>query len=216
MSAYSELMTDVRRIVVIGGSAGAIEGLTRLIGDLPKRLDAAIFVVVHMPVADSRLPAILGRKTRLIVKAASDGEPILGNRIYVAPPDYHLLIEPGRIKLSSGPKGHGHRPAINPLFLSAARAYGPRVVGIILSGMLDDGSLGLRVVRRQGGITMAQDPQEALFRQMPQNAIEAAHPRHIGTVSELASLVVSNTRQATEGREAIPLNRASKASAKAG
>ena len=141
-------MTEAREIVVIGASAGGIDALTRLVARLPDELEAAVFVVVHIPAEESMLPAILGRETALIVKAAEDGEPILCNRIYVAPPDCHLLIEPGRIRLSGGPKESGHRPAIDPLFRSAASAYRERVLGVILSGTLDDGSVGLRFPSR--------------------------------------------------------------------
>src|SRR5207248_3011070 len=177
---------EAREIVVIGASAGGIDALTRLVARLPDELEAAVFVVVHIPAEESMLPAILGRETALIVKAAEDGEPILCNRIYVAPPDCHLLIEPGRIRLSGGPKESGHRPAIDPLFRSAARAYRERVLGVILSGTLDDGSVGLRMIRRHGGSAIAQDPREALFRQMPENATATAKPQHVGPVTDHA------------------------------
>jgi two-component system chemotaxis response regulator CheB len=193
-------MAEPRDIVVIGGSAGAIEALTELVVALPAELDAAVFVVVHtIPIGDSRLPDILSRRGPLRAAVAVDGEPVVCDRIYVAPPDAHLLIEPGRVRLNMGPRESGHRPAIDPLFRTAATAYGSRVVGVILSGMMDDGSAGLRDIRRHGGSAIVQDPKEALFPQMPQNAIEIATPQHVAPVGEIAQLIVSHTRRSENG-----------------
>jgi two-component system chemotaxis response regulator CheB len=195
-------MAEPRDIVVIGGSAGAIEALTSLVVGLPAELDAAIFVVVHtIPVGESRLPEILSRRGPMPATVASDGEPIVCGRIYVAPADAHTLIEPGRVRLSMGPRESGHRPAIDPLFRTAANTYGSRVVGIILSGMLDDGSAGLREIRRRGGSAIVQDPKQAMFPQMPQNAIEVATPQHVASVSEIAQLIVSHARRPEYGGE---------------
>ncbi|HET9848108.1 MAG TPA: chemotaxis protein CheB [Candidatus Dormibacteraeota bacterium] len=195
-------MAEPKDIVVIGGSAGAIEALTKLVGRLPPDLHAAVFVVVHtFPVGDSMLPAILSRGSTLTAQIPKDGDPIECDRIYVAPKDCHLLIEGGRIKLSSGPKESGHRPAIDPLFRSAARAFGQRVVGIVLSGTLDDGSAGLRLIRRHGGTAIVQDPREALFPQMPLNAIDAAHPQHVAPIVEIAQLIASHTAPKRKGGE---------------
>ena len=186
-------MTQARDIVAIGGSAGAIEALTDLLGRLPDDLGAAFLVVIHtFPVAESLLPQVLSRRSRMDAGVAVEGEPILCDRIYVAPPDCHLLVEPGRIRLSSGPKESGHRPAIDPLFRSAARSYGERMIAVVLSGTLDDGSTGLRLVRRQGGTAIVQDPAEALFSQMPRNAIENAQPHHVAGLAGIASLIVSH------------------------
>jgi two-component system chemotaxis response regulator CheB len=196
-------MAEPRDIVVIGGSAGAIEGLSKLVRNLPGELDAAIFIVVHtFPIGDdSLLPSILSKKGALSARVARDGEPIECDRIYVAPRDCHMLIEPGRVKLNSGPKESGHRPAIDPLFRSAALAYGERVVGVILSGTLDDGSRGLQVIRRRGGSAIVQDPREALFPQMPRNAIEAARPQHVAPVEEIARLIATHTGGMKKGGE---------------
>jgi two-component system chemotaxis response regulator CheB len=193
-------MAEPRKIVVMGGSAGSIEALTELVVHLPAELDAAIFIVVHtIPVGDSRLPEILSRRGPLRASVASDGGPIICDRIYVAPPDAHLLIEMGRVRLSAAPKESGHRPAIDPLFRTAASAYGSRVVGVILSGMLDDGSAGLRDIRRHGGTAIVQDPKQALFPQMPQNAIEIATPHHVGSVSEIARLIATHPGRLKQG-----------------
>jgi two-component system chemotaxis response regulator CheB len=192
-------MAEPRDIVVIGGSAGAIEALISLVVMLPAELDAAIFVVVHtLPVGESRLPEILSRRGPLRAAVAIDGEPIACGRIYVAAPDAHLLIEPGRVRLRMGPKESGHRPAIDPLFHTAASAYRSRVVGVILSGMLDDGSAGLREIRRYGGSAIVQDPKEALFPQMPNNAIEIGTPQHVAPVAEIARLIVSHVGRPTQ------------------
>jgi two-component system chemotaxis response regulator CheB len=196
-------VTEPRDIVVMGGSAGAIEPLRSLVSQLPAGLDAAIFVTVHThPVGDSLLPKILSRGGALNAAVAVDGEPIIGGRVYVAPPNLHMLVEPGRIKLSDSPKENGHRPAIDPLFRSAARAYAARVIGVVLSGTLDDGSVGLRLIRHEGGTAIVQQPEEALFPQMPRNAIEVAHPQHVGSVVEIARLIV--THAGTVGARDVP------------
>ena len=195
-------MTEPRDVVVIGGSAGAIESLSALVSHLPAELDAAIFVTIHtLPIADGLLPKILNRHGALGAAVGVDGAPILCGRVYVAPPDLHLLIEPGRIRLSAGPKENGHRPAIDPLFCSAARSYEDRVIGVVLSGTLDDGSMGLRVIRQHGGTAIVQDPEEALFPQMPRNAIEIGHPHHVAPVVDIARLIVTHTGATPTGEQ---------------
>ena len=197
-------MGEPRDIIVIGGSAGAIESLSELVSQLPAQLDAAIFVVIHTyPLGDSFLPAILTRRGPLTAAVATDGEPIVCDRIYVAPPDRHLLVERGRVRLSRGPKEGGHRPAIDPLFRSAASAYQQRVIGVILSGTLDDGSRGLRFIRRQGGTAIVQDPREALFPQMPENAIWSARPQHVAPLAEVARLIASHGRKPGTGEPSV-------------
>jgi two-component system, chemotaxis family, protein-glutamate methylesterase/glutaminase len=200
-------VSEPRDIIVVGGSAGAIESLSKLVSQLPAQLDAAIFVVIHTyPLGDSLLPAILTRRGSLRAAVATDGEPIVCDRIYVAPPDCHLTVERGRVRLSRGPKEGGHRPAIDPLFRSAASAYQQRVIGIILSGTLDDGSSGLRCIRRQGGTAIVQEPKEAMFPQMPENAIWSARPQHVAPVAEVARLIASHAGKpgtATEASIAI-------------
>ena len=159
-------------IVVIGASAGGIEALRELVSELPADLPAALFVVVHIqPYAVSRLPEILSRAGALPATHASNGEPIQPGHIYVAPPDRHLLVRQGRIALSRGPRENHSRPAIDPLFRSAARAYGSRVIGVVLSGALYDGSMGLLVVKTRGGMAIVQDPREAAVDSMPRSAL---------------------------------------------
>ena len=199
---YSENVIASRDVVVIGGSAGAIESLSALVSHLPAELDAAIFVTIHtLPNADGLLPKILSRHGALGAAVAVEGEPILCGRVYVAPPDLHLVVEPGRVMLSGGPKENRHRPSIDALFCSAARSYQDRVIGVVLSGALDDGSVGLRVIREHGGSAIVQDPAEALFPQMPRNAIEIGHPQHVASVADIARLIVTHTGATSIGEQ---------------
>lgn len=177
-------------IVVIGTSAGGVETLTRLMPDLPADLPAAIFIVLHLPTnATSALPNILRRYTKLPVLHPSNGEPIKPGHIYVAPPDQHLIVRYGHIHLTRGPKENGHRPAIDPLFRTAARSYGQRVIGVVLSGTLDDGTAGLLAIKMRGGLAVVQDPDDALYSGMPLNAIENAGVDHIVPLSQLGVLM---------------------------
>jgi two-component system chemotaxis response regulator CheB len=133
-----------RDIIVIGASVGGIEALRAIAGGLPKDLPAAVFVVLHTsPEAPGILADILDRAGALPASFAADGERLLPGRIYVAPPDKHLVVEPNRVRLTRGPKENRFRPAVDPLFRSAAQVYGPRVIGVILTGYLDDGTAGL-------------------------------------------------------------------------
>ncbi|HEU5226534.1 MAG TPA: chemotaxis protein CheB [Ktedonobacteraceae bacterium] len=159
-------------IIVVGASAGGVEALMKLVRDLPGNLPAAVFVVLHIP-AESRslLPEILSHASPLPASHPENGAKIESGHIYVAPPDQHLLIEKGVIRVTRGPRENRHRPAIDPLFRSAALAYGPRVVGVILTGGLDDGTAGLLAIKRQRGIAIVQDPQDALYPSMPQSAL---------------------------------------------
>jgi two-component system chemotaxis response regulator CheB len=159
-------------IIVIGASADGLTPLKDLLRLLPRDLAASIFAVLHTgPTGGQLLPSVLQRAAGLPVVAAHDGEAILPGRVYVSPPDRHLLVHRDRIGVVRGPRENGFRPAIDPLFRSAASAYGPRVVGIVLSGMLDDGAWGAHEVVRQGGVGMAQDPLDATFPDMPRAAL---------------------------------------------
>jgi two-component system chemotaxis response regulator CheB len=179
-----------RRIVVIGGSAGAIEGLRRIASALPDDLPAAVFAAVHVSsTGGSALPELLGRISRLRVFRAASEMPIEAGHFYVGPPDRHLLVGRRLVHLSQGPKENGHRPAVDALFRSAARNHGRRVIGVVLSGMLDDGALGLAVIREEGGIGVVEDPNTAAFADMPQNAIQLAKPEHVVPVDEMAEMI---------------------------
>jgi two-component system, chemotaxis family, protein-glutamate methylesterase/glutaminase len=179
-----------RELVAIGASAGGVEALNTLVSRLPPELPAALLVAVHvLPTGPSMLPAILSRAGKLRATAATHGERIERARIYVAPPDHHLLVYDTQTHLSHGPRENGHRPALDPLFRSAARAYGRRAVGIVLSGTLDDGSAGLQMMRDHGATTVAQDPADALYAGMPKSAIASGAVQHVVAIAEMADLI---------------------------
>jgi two-component system chemotaxis response regulator CheB len=160
-----------RDIITIGASGGGVEALSRLCAGLPPDLPAAVFVVLHIGSRSSTLPRILSSSGPLRARHPEDGEPILPSRIYVAPPDRHLLLEQDCIRLSHGAKENYTRPAIDPLFRSAALAHGSRVVGVVLTGHLDDGTAGLQAIKRRGGLAMVQHPDEAEAKGMPLSAL---------------------------------------------
>ena len=160
-------------IVVLGASAGGVEALVKFVSGLPADLPAAIFLVLHVPPqSPSRLPTILSRAGQLPALHPTDDTRIEYGNIYIAPPDHHMMLEQGRIRIVRGPKENRHRPAVDPLFRSAASIYGPRVIGVVLTGALDDGTAGLLAIKRQGGIAIVQDPTDAVYSSMPQNALE--------------------------------------------
>ena len=161
-------------VLVIGGSAGGIDALVELVAQLPRDLPACVLVTVHIGSnARSKLPGILARSGPLPAAHARHGEPLQRGRIYVAPPDLHLLAADGGARLSSGPRVNRHRPAIDVMFASAARWAGPRVAAVVLSGLLDDGAIGSALVARAGGRVVVQDPADALFDSMPRSALVA-------------------------------------------
>jgi two-component system chemotaxis response regulator CheB len=179
-----------RRIVVIGGSAGSLESLKQIVSELPPDLPAAVFVAVHVAAtARSTLAPLLQRRGRIKIEWAIDEAPIEPEHIYVSRPDRHLLVGRSRMHLGLGPRENGHRPAIDALFRSAARNHGPRVIGVVLSGLLDDGTLGLAVIREEGGIGVVEDPGTAAFSAMPQHAIEFAKPEYVVPAVEVGALL---------------------------
>jgi two-component system, chemotaxis family, protein-glutamate methylesterase/glutaminase len=181
-------------IVVVGASVGGIEALRTIAGGLPKDFPAAVFVVLHTaPEAPGVLAEILDRAGALPAAYAVDGERVEPGRLYVAPPDRHLVIEPNRVRLTRGPKENRFRPAVDPLFRSAAQVYGPRVIGVILTGHLDDGTAGLWAVKQLGGTTVVQDPHEALAPSMPASALNQVRVDHCLSVAEIAPLLVRLT-----------------------
>jgi two-component system chemotaxis response regulator CheB len=191
-----------RDVVVIGFSAGGIEAMMRLAADLPRDLPAAVFVVHHFPANSvSALPDILSRAGPVPAKHAVDDEHIRPGKIYVAPPDRHMLIVENRIHLTRGPRENGHRPAVDPLFRTAARWFGPRVIGVLLSGSLDDGTVGLIAVKRHGGLTVVQDPEEALYAGMAESAIEDVGVDLVLPVQEIAQLLTRITREPVASNE---------------
>ena len=199
-----------RDIVVVGGSAGSLESLRSLLARLPADLPASLLVVVHIPSqGGSILPQILAGAGPLRALHPADGDAIEHGKVYVAPSDHHMLVEDGSIKVTRGPRENRHRPAIDPLFRTAARYYGRRVVGIVLSGLLDDGAAGLMAVRMRGGLAVVQDPAEAIYPEMPARAIQYSGADCILRVEDIAKLLVKVTqeqpqRQSYIAEEAMP------------
>jgi two-component system chemotaxis response regulator CheB len=181
-------------IIVVGASAGGVEALSALVAGLPPTLPAAMLVVMHIPpYLKSDLPRILSRHSKLPAVHPESGQHIEHGRIYVAPPDHHLLVDDARIQLWRGPKENHHRPAINALFRSAAVSFGNRVIGVILTGVLDDGTTGLWWVKRFGGIAIVQHPEDAIFGAMPRNALQHVLVDHVVRLLEIGALLVKLT-----------------------
>ena len=179
-----------RDLVVVGASAGGVEALRVLLGNLPPGFPAALLVVLHVPpTGRSALPEILGRACPLPVRRAESGAALRLGTVTVAVPDHHLLVVGDRLLLSRGPRENGHRPAVDVLFRTAARAAGPRVVAVVLSGALDDGTAGMIAVHERGGVGVAQEPEDALYPSMPAHAIEVASADHVVPVAKMGAVL---------------------------
>ncbi len=164
----------------------------RLVSELPKNFPAPLFIVWHLsPNSPGILPDILTRNGKLPAKNAENWEKVKPGQIYVAPPDFHLMLEDGHVRLTKGPKENRFRPAVDPLFRSAAQWYGTNVIGVILSGNLDDGTAGLFAVKERGGITVVQDPEDALFPSMPLSALQHVEVDHQVRLADLAPLLTT-------------------------
>lgn len=173
-------------IIVVGGSAGALGILLQIVRDFPENFPTSIFIVLHVsPDAPSHLDEILNRSAPLFAAFAKDEEKIVASRIYIAPPDHHLLLHDGTIHLTRDPRENRSRPAIDPLFRSAAKSYGRRVIALLLSGFRDDGVQGLQVVSQSGGTVIVLKPEDTPFPEMPENAIQYDHPDYVLSPSEI-------------------------------
>jgi two-component system chemotaxis response regulator CheB len=178
---------EQRDVIVIGASAGGVDALQELVRGLPPEFPAAVLVVLHVAsTGTSVLPQILSRQGPLPAGFAVDHEVLRRGQIYVAPADYHMLVHNGHLRLTQGPRENGHRPAVDPLFRSAARAAGGRCIGVILSGLLDDGASGLRFIKAHGGAAVVQDPEDALFPSMPKAAMATVRVDRVAPAKGLA------------------------------
>lgn len=193
-------------IVVIGASAGGVEVLKQLVSGFPADLPAAVLIVLHVsPHGTSVLPHILTRAGKLRAEHPQDGQALERGRIYIAPPDQHLLVRRGYLSLSRGPRENGHRPAVDTLFRSAARTYGSRVIGVVLSGALDDGTAGLQSIKARGGLAVCQEPGDALYASMPQSALEAVDVDYSVPVAALADLLVRLVHEPAAMEGVLPM-----------
>jgi two-component system chemotaxis response regulator CheB len=196
-----------RDIVVIGGSAGSIEAVREVVRGLPVDFPAAVFVVVHFPGSvSSTLPRILSRAGPLLAAHARDGELITPGRIYVAPPDCHLHLSDGHIRLTRGPKENGHRPAIDSLFRTAAHGYGRRVIGVILSGNLNDGTAGLLTIKQHDGIAIVQSLETAMYPGMPRSAIDHVAVDHVAAPEEIPALLSELALEPVPHLKVVPMS----------
>jgi two-component system, chemotaxis family, protein-glutamate methylesterase/glutaminase len=194
-----------RDIVVIGASAGGMAAIEKVVAGLPRDLPAAVFVVWHLaPGVKSVLPNVLMRAGPLPAGNPKDGDPIEPGRIYVGPNDHHMLIEKGYIRVARGPKENRFRPAVDPLFRSAAYVYGTRVIGVVLSGALDDGTAGLWAIKMRGGTAIVQDPADAAHRSMPLNALENVDVDHRLPAAEIGPLLGRLTREPAPAELPMP------------
>jgi two-component system, chemotaxis family, protein-glutamate methylesterase/glutaminase len=182
------------RVIVIGASAGAVDVLLRLARELPRDTPARVLVALHIGTNRSLLPELLSSQGGLPAHHGRDGEPLLAGRIYVAPPDRHMLIERDQLRLTRGAKEHHARPAVDPLFRSAARWHGPSTVGVVLSGRLDDGTAGLQAIKQCGGIAVVQEPGDASEPSMPRSALQHVPIDHCVDAAQLAGLLSALAR----------------------
>lgn len=204
-------------VITIGASAGGVEVLLSLVSELPADLPASLFIALHStPGFPSALPEILSERGPLRATHPVHDEPIARGHIYIAPPDNHLLLRPGFMEVVRGPRENGHRPAVDALFRTASWAYGPRVIGVVLSGYQDCGTAGLMSIKARGGVAVVQEPDSAAARDMPESAISrvdvdlVVDPRELPSVltrlatssidTESPGLVTATTLDQLEGR----------------
>jgi two-component system chemotaxis response regulator CheB len=196
-----------RNIIVLGASAGGLKALRWIVSRLPANLDAALFVCVHVaPDRPSHLPQILSKAGPMRASHPADGEEIRTSRVYVAPPDNHLLVNERNVRVVRGPQENRYRPAIDALFRSAALAHGTRVIGVVLSGQLDDGTVGLQAVKKCGGVAVVQDPNDAEYSSMPLSALRYVKADHCVSLEALPEVLMRLVHERPSTRKAAAPN----------
>lgn len=196
-------------IVVIGTSAGGLKALSAVLGVLPADIDAAVFVVQHLAAdRESYLPKLLQDVSDLPVSSPANDEPFHAGRVYVAKPDHHLLLNGDRVRVFRGPQENRFRPSIDALFRSAARSHGSRVIGMVLTGYLDDGTVGLQTIKKRGGITVVQDPKEAEHPSMPRTALRYAKVDHTVPIADAGALLIRLVAEPRPAQEDFPMTAA--------
>ena len=195
-----------RNIIVVGAAAGGLEALDRLIGQLPTDLPASIFIVQHMDPHNSGEPLFrrLSRHQAFHPKLAEDGDRFKPGHLYIAPPDNHLLLRKSRLLVTKGARENRNRPGIDPLFRSAAVAHGSRVIGVVLTGMMDDGTAGLIAIKRCGGVTVVQDPRDAAYSGMPMSALDNADVDYCVSIAEMGPLLTTLVSKPHGKSKAVP------------
>lgn len=203
---HKQMDTRPNIIAAIGTSAGGFQALSSLLSGLDKNMDASFLVVIHLSrkgIGDYFIHR-LKKITNLECKLAKHGEEILRSCIYVAPPDKHLLVNEGKILLGDGPRENRWRPSINNLFRSVAAGYGRNSLGIILTGLLDDGTAGMSAIKRSGGTSIVQDPEEAEYPDMPLSVLNAVEVDHCVPIKEMPAIIQKKSKENLEQKNAIP------------
>jgi two-component system chemotaxis response regulator CheB len=195
-----------RNIIVVGTSAGGLEALDALIGQLPIDLRASVFIVQHMAPQNSgeALLRRLSRHKAFEPRLARNGDPFKPGRIYIAPPDNHLLLKKDTVLVTKGARENRNRPGIDPLFRSAAVTHGSRVIGVVLTGMLDDGTAGLIAIKKCGGVTVVQDPKDAAYSGMPQSALDNLDVDHCVPIAAMGQLLATLVSEPHGKNRAVP------------
>lgn len=189
-------------VIVVGASEGGVQAVRSLCAGLPAALNASVFIVLHIGAHKSQLPQLLNEDGPLPAVHPSDGDRIQAGHIYVAPPDRHMVLERGHVRLTRGPRENWARPAVDPLFRSAARAYGPNAIGVILTGGLNDGTAGLYEIKQRGGVTVVQEPDDAVNPSMPRSALAHVSVDHRATLADMPQLLAQLAGAHASGAQA--------------